>query len=59
MTRPNFFVIYAVQLITAYQAASAFFLHAVNLFKGRETGEKIVTVDIRKPDAKEVVRTII
>ena len=55
----NFFVIDAVQLITAYHAAPAFFLHADNHFKGRVTGEKIVTIDIRKPDAKEVIRTMI
>jgi predicted nucleic acid-binding protein len=55
----NFFVIDAVQLVTASHADPAFFLHADNHFKGRETGEKIITIDIRKPDAKEVVKKVI
>ncbi len=55
----NFFVIDAVQLVTAYHAAPAFFLHADNHFKGRETGKKIVMIDIRNPDAKEKVRSVI
>jgi len=59
VTRQKKIVIDAVQLITAYHAAPALFLHADNHFKGKETGEMIVTVDIRKPDAKEVVRMMI
>ena len=55
----NFFVIDAVQLVTAYHATPAFFLHADNHFNGRETGEKIATIDIRNPDAKEKVRSVI
>ena len=55
----NFFVIDAVQLVTAYHAVPAFFLHADNHFKGRETGKKIVMIDIRNPDAKEKVRSVI
>jgi len=55
----NFFVIDAVQLVTAFHATPALFLHADNHFNGREIQEKLVTIDIRKPDAEREMRKII
>jgi len=55
----NFFVIDAVQLVTAFHATPALFLHADNHFNGREIQEKLVTIDIRKPDAEREIRKII
>jgi len=55
----NFFVIDAVQLVTAYHATPAFFLHADNHFNGREIQEKVVSIDIRKPDAEREIRKVI
>lgn len=55
----NFFVIDAVQLVTAYHATPALFLHADNHFNGREIQEKVVTIDIRKPDAEREIRKVI
>ena len=55
----GFFVIDAVQLITAYHATPALFLHADNHFNGREIQEKLVTIDIRNPDADREIRKVI
>jgi len=55
----NFFVIDAVQLVTAYHANPALFLHADNHFNRSEIQEKLVTIDIRKPDAKREIRKVI
>jgi len=55
----NFFVIDAVQLVTAFHATPALFLHADNHFNGREIQEKLVTIDIRKPDAEREIRKVI
>ncbi len=55
----NFFVIDAVQLVTAYHASPALFLHADNHFNSREIQEKVVAIDIRKPDAEKEIRMVI
>ncbi|MCK9593130.1 MAG: hypothetical protein M0Q91_14090, partial [Methanoregula sp.] len=55
----NFFVIDAVQLVTAYHANPALFLHADNHFNGREIQEKLVTIDIRNPDAEKEIGKVI
>ena len=55
----NFFVIDAVQLVTAEHANPALFLHADNHFNGREIKEKLVTIDIRNPDAEKEIGKVI
>jgi hypothetical protein len=55
----NFFVIDAVQLVTAYHATPALFLHADNHFNGSVIQENVSIVDIRKPDAERIIRTVI
>ena len=55
----NFFVIDAVQLVTAYHANPSLFLHADNHFNCREIQEKLVTIDIRNPDAEKEIGKVI
>ena len=55
----NFFVIDAVQLVTADHANPALFLHADNHFNGRVIKEKAGIIDIRKPEAEREIRKVI
>lgn len=57
--RSNFFVIDAIQLITASHAAPVLFLHADTHFSSSIVKGLVRSVDIRKPDAITMVTQII
>lgn len=57
--RSNFFVIDAIQLITASHAAPVLFLHADNHFSSSLAEGMVRSVDVRKPDAITKVTQII
>lgn len=57
--RSNFFVIDAIQLITANHAAPVMFLHADSHFSSSIVEGMVSSVDVRKPDAITTVTQII
>lgn len=57
--RSNFFVIDAIQLITAVHAAPALFLHADSHFSSPIVEGMVRSIDVRRPDAIKKVTHII
>ena len=57
--RSNFFVIDAIQLITAVHAAPALFLHADSHFSSPIVEGMVRSIDVRRPDAIKKVTHIV
>ena len=57
--RSNFFVIDAIQLITAYHAAPALFLHADSHFSVPIAEEMVRTIDLRNQEILKTVKKVI
>jgi|LGVF01.1.fsa_nt_gb predicted nucleic acid-binding protein len=54
----NFFVIDAIQFVTAYKIKPTVFIHADNHFSVKIVKEKIKTMDIRETDALKNLKTL-
>ena len=55
----NFFVIDAIQFVTAYKNKPTIFLHADNHFSAKIVKEKIKTMDIRGKDTLRDLKTLV
>jgi len=55
----NFFVIDAIQFVTAYKSKPTVFLHADNHFSAKIVKEKMKTIDIREKEALKKLRMLV
>jgi len=55
----NFFVIDAIQFVTAYKSKPTVFLHADNHFSAKIVKKKVKTIDIREKEALKKLRMLV
>ena len=55
----NFFVIDAIQFVTAYKSKPTVFLHADNHFSAKIVKKKMKTIDIREKEALKKLRMLV
>jgi hypothetical protein len=55
----NFFVIDAIQVVTACHCKPDIFIHADNHFSVPVVENRISTLDIRKPDALQTIQNLV